>query len=120
MADSPIPVPKLADRRCVPCERGAPPLEPGRVEVLLRSVDGWSLNETAGHPELVKDLGFRNFVDAVGFVNRLTPVAESEGHHPDLEVSWGRVRVRLWTHVVGGLTENDFILAAKIDRLLQN
>jgi 4a-hydroxytetrahydrobiopterin dehydratase len=95
-----------------------PALERPEVETLIDQLEGWSLAEDSGHLELHKDFKFRNFVEAVGFVNQLTPVAESEGHHPDLEVSWGRVRVRLWTHVARGLTENDFVLAARIDRLL--
>jgi 4a-hydroxytetrahydrobiopterin dehydratase len=94
-----------------------PALGPDQVEALLSQLDGWSLEEEAGHQEISKGFKFRNFVEAVDFVNRITPVAEAEGHHPDLEVSWGRVRVLLWTHAAGGLTENDFILAAKIDSL---
>ena len=66
---------------------------------------------------LVKTFRFQDFLQAVGFVNAIAPVAEAEGHHPDLHVRWGEVRVILWTHAVGGLTENDFILAAKIEQL---
>ena len=76
---------------------------------------GWTLEEAGDHEQLVKCFEFENFVDAVGFVNRLTPIAEAEGHHPDLLVAWGRVEVMLWTHAAGGLTENDFVLAARID-----
>jgi 4a-hydroxytetrahydrobiopterin dehydratase len=108
----------LADRHCVPCKGGTPALDRERIDALLPQLDGWSVREASGHLELFKDLKFRNFVEAVDFVNQLTPVAESEGHHPDLEVSWGRVGVRLWTHVAGGLTDNDFVMAAKLDRLL--
>jgi 4a-hydroxytetrahydrobiopterin dehydratase len=107
----------LADRHCVPCEGGVPALGRDQVETLLAQIEGWDLQEADGHQELLKSFKFRNFVQAVDFVNRLTPVAETEGHHPDLEVSWGRVRVHLWTHTARGLTENDFVLAAKIDRL---
>ena len=82
---------------------------------MLNQLEGWTLVEAGGHQEISKRYRFRNFVEAVDFVNRITPVAEAEGHHPDLEVSWGRVGVRLWTHAAGGLTDNDFILAAKID-----
>jgi 4a-hydroxytetrahydrobiopterin dehydratase len=108
----------LADRHCVPCKGGTPALDRERVNALIGQLDGWAVQETSGHLELFKELKFRNFVEAVDFVNKLTPVAEAEGHHPDLEVSWGRVGVRLWTHVAGGLTENDFVMAAKLDRLL--
>jgi 4a-hydroxytetrahydrobiopterin dehydratase len=107
----------LAERRCLPCEGGIEPLGSDQLKPLLAQLYGWSLQEAGGHQELAKGFKFRNFVEAVDFVNRITPIAEAEGHHPDLEVSWGRVGVRLWTHVAGGLTENDFVLAAKIDRL---
>ena len=118
--DSSMSMSSLADRHCVPCSGGVAPIDRGQVEKLLHEVENWSLEEWNGHLALVKGLRFRNFVEAVEFVNRLTPIAESEGHHPDLEVSWGKVRVRLWTHAAGGLTENDFVLAAKIDRLLHS
>jgi 4a-hydroxytetrahydrobiopterin dehydratase len=84
---------------------------------LLSGLQGWSVEQTDRHEQLVKTYQFPDFVRAVDFVNRITPVAEAEGHHPDLLVTWGRVRAQLWTHAAGGLTENDFILAAKIDRL---
>jgi 4a-hydroxytetrahydrobiopterin dehydratase len=77
-------------------------------------VRGWEVEEGK---RLVKAFRFKDFLGAVGFVNAITPVAEAEGHHPDLLVRWGEVRVTLWTHAVGGLTENDFILAAKIDQV---
>jgi 4a-hydroxytetrahydrobiopterin dehydratase len=109
--------PSLADRHCVPCEGGTPPLGQAELEPLLSQLEGWTVQEASGHQELTKTFKFPDFVHAVGFVDQLTPVAEAEGHHPDLEVSWGRVRVRLWTHTARGLTENDFVLAAKIDRL---
>jgi 4a-hydroxytetrahydrobiopterin dehydratase len=108
----------LADRHCVPCKGGTPALDRERIDALMGQLDGWSVRDASGHLELFKDLKFRNFVEAVDFVNQLTPVAEAEGHHPDLEVSWGRLGVHLWTHVAGGLTENDFVMAAKLDRLL--
>jgi 4a-hydroxytetrahydrobiopterin dehydratase len=83
----------------------------------LAQLPGWRVEEADGHRQLVREFRFPDFVGAVDFVNRITPVAEAEGHHPDLLVAWGRVRVQLWTHVAGGLTENDFVLAAKIDRV---
>lgn len=106
----------LAERRCVPCEGGTPSLPDDQVAPLLAQLDGWNVEEADGHRQLAKAYRFRDFVGAVDFVNRITPVAEAEGHHPDLLVTWGRVRVQLWTHAAGGLTENDFVLAAKIDR----
>jgi 4a-hydroxytetrahydrobiopterin dehydratase len=82
---------------------------------LLARLPGWTVEEAGGHRQIVREFRFRDFVGAVDFVNRVTPVAEAEGHHPDLLVAWGRVRVQLWTHAAGGLTENDFVLAARID-----
>ena len=101
----------------MPCDGGTPPLARSEIEPLLAQLGGWQVEDAEGHRQLGKTFRFRNFVDAVDFVNRITPVAEAEGHHPDLLVGWGRVRVTLWTHVAGGLTENDFILAAKIDEV---
>jgi 4a-hydroxytetrahydrobiopterin dehydratase len=107
----------LVDRPCVPTGRGTPPLTAGRVAPLLAQLEGWEIEDAGGHQQIVKTFRVPDFVGAVDLVNRLTPVAEAEAHHPDLLVSWGRLRVQLWTHAAGGLTENDFILAAKIDRV---
>ncbi len=107
----------LAERRCVPCEAGVPPLTAEQAAPLLAQLDGWQVEDAGGHLQLARAFRFPDFMAAVDFVNRITPIAEAEGHHPDLLVTWGRVRVQLWTHAAGGLTENDFVLAAKIDRL---
>jgi len=88
-----------------------------RAASLLVELQDWKIEQSGGHEQLVKAYRFPDFVQAVEFVNRITPVAEAEGHHPDLLVTWGRVRVQLWTHAARGLTENDFVLAAKFDRL---
>jgi 4a-hydroxytetrahydrobiopterin dehydratase len=104
----------LADKHCVPCRGGVPPLEADQIAPLLAQINGW---EVENDRRLVKTYRFKNFVEAVAFVNAVTPVAEEEGHHPDLYVSWGKVRVLLWTHKIDGLTESDFILAAKLDRV---
>ncbi len=101
----------------MPCEAGTPPLTEEQAAPLLAQLDGWLVEEADGHRQLFKAYRFRDFVAAVDFVNRITPIAEAEGHHPDLLVTWGQVRVQLWTHAAGGLTENDFVLAAKIDRV---
>jgi len=98
----------LAERRCLPCEGGIEPLGFDQLKPLLAQLDGWSLQEAGGHQELGKGFKFRNFVEAVDFVNRITPIAEAEGHHPDLEVSWATVTVRLSSHSEGGLTTADF------------
>jgi 4a-hydroxytetrahydrobiopterin dehydratase len=104
----------LADRRCVPCQGGTPPLTPEQYAPLIAQLTGWQVED---HKKLVKAYRFKNFVQAVDFVNAITRVAEEEGHHPDLYVRWGEVRVYLWTHKIDGLSESDFIMAAKIDRV---
>ena len=105
---------QLADKHCVPCSGGTPPLAEEEIRPLLSQLDGW---EIAEGKKLAKAYRFGNFVQAVEFVKAITPVAEAEGHHPDLYVRWGEVRVYLWTHKIDGLTESDFVLAAKIDRV---
>lgn len=104
----------LADKKCVPCLGGTPPLTPAEIAPLLSQVEGWTVE---ANKKLQKSFRFKNFVQAVEFVNALTQVAEQEGHHPDLYVRWGEVRVYLWTHKIDGLTESDFVMAAKIDRV---
>jgi 4a-hydroxytetrahydrobiopterin dehydratase len=104
----------LADRKCVPCRGGTPPLTAEQYAPLLAQVDGWRVEE---NKKLIKSFRFKNFVQAVEFVNAVTAVAEAEGHHPDLYVRWGETRVYLWTHKIDGLSESDFVMAAKIDRL---
>lgn len=104
----------LADKACVPCRGGVPPMERVEAERLLTQLDeGWVLNE-AGHLE--RTFEFDDFAGALEFANRIGAIAEAEKHHPDLYVSWGRCRVEIWTHKIGGLTESDFYLAAKADR----
>ena len=111
-------MPGLAEKRCVPCEGGTPALTREQAAPLLAQLKGWEIEEPAGEPpRLTRSFKFKDFLTAVAFVNDITPVAEVEGHHPDLYVRWGEVRVYLWTHAANGLTENDFILAAKIDEL---
>ncbi len=110
-----MPIP-LEQRRCVRCEPGTPPLSHADVKPLLGQLQGWTLEEADGHLRIAKRFKFKGFMPAVEFVNLIAPIAEAEGHHPDLLVSWGSVTVQLWTHAAGGLTENDFILAAKIDQ----
>ena len=106
---------ELAGRRCEACAPGTPPIEQARAVELEAQLDpAWRREGTV---RLRRQLSFRNFRDAFGFVARVALLAEAEGHHPDLELGWGRAAVALTTHAAGGLTDNDFILAAKIDRL---
>ena len=105
----------LVQKHCVPCEGGTVPLFRPRVEELLKEVDGWHLSPDS--KKISKEFTFKNFVKAMAFANAITPIAEAEGHHPDLYVGWGKVRVELSTHAIGGLSENDFILASTIDTI---
>jgi 4a-hydroxytetrahydrobiopterin dehydratase len=105
----------LANKKCVPCEGGGPALHGDELARLARELDGWTMVE---EHHLEKEYKFPNFADALAYVNRLGEVAEREGHHPDIFLTWGRVKVTLWTHSVGGLSENDFVLAAKADAAL--
>ena len=104
----------LANKKCVPCLGGTPPLTAEDAAPLLGQLDGWQVEASK---KLIKSFRFKNFVQAVDFVNAVSAVAEAERHHPDLYVRWGEVRVSLWTHKIDGLTESDFVLAAKIDRV---
>ncbi len=105
---------KLAHRKCVPCRGNVPPLKGDEINVLLADLDQW---EVVGEHHLAKTYRFPDFAEALAFVNRIGAVAEEEQHHPDIHLSWGTVRVELWTHKIDGLTESDFILAAKIDEM---
>jgi 4a-hydroxytetrahydrobiopterin dehydratase len=104
----------LADKHCVPCRGGVPALKGNELEKLKSQVDGW---QVMGEHHLAKSYSFPDFRSALEFVNRAGAIAESEGHHPDLYLSWGKVDVQIWTHKINGLTESDFILAAKIDSI---
>ena len=97
----------------MPCNRNTPKLENDVAEALLTQLNGWRLE--AGR--LTKSFRFKDYLGAIEFVNALTPLAEAAAHHPDLEVGWGRVRIELITDVIGALSEIDFVLAARIDRL---
>lgn len=103
----------LTQKRCVPCEGGVPPLGKEAVERLLEETPGWSL---AGK-WITKEYPFKDFIEAMKLVNLVVELAEGEGHHPDIHIRYNRVRFDLWTHAIDGLSENDFILAAKIDQL---
>jgi 4a-hydroxytetrahydrobiopterin dehydratase len=107
----------LHERHCVACKPGSPHLTGAEVERLLGQVQGWTVEEAEGHLRLTKVFKFKGFMPGVELINRIAPIAEAEKHHPDVLLSYGSVTVWLWTHAAGGLTENDFILAAKLDQL---
>ncbi|MBK8745309.1 4a-hydroxytetrahydrobiopterin dehydratase [Propionivibrio sp.] len=104
----------LAAKRCKPCERGIPPLDRQEIDRLLKGIGGWELSGV----ELIKTFQFKNYYETMAFVNATAWVSHREDHHPDLEVGYKQCRVRYTTHAIGGLSENDFICAAKIDALI--
>ena len=104
----------LADQSCVPCRGGVPPLKGESLRPLQAQLPGWNVVQ---EHHLSRTFAFPDFVSALAFVNRVGELAEQQGHHPDLYLAWGKVRVEIWTHKIDGLTESDFVLAAKIDKL---
>jgi 4a-hydroxytetrahydrobiopterin dehydratase len=106
----------LKDKRCVPCQAGTPPLDRPTISLLLNDVMDWELRAAKGTPEkIAKRFKFDDFLGTMAFVDKMAALAEEQGHHPDFCVHYSEVEVTLWTHAVGGLSENDFIMAAKID-----
>src|SRR3990167_1111364 len=104
----------LKDQKCVPCEGGTAPLTKDEAEIFMKQVSGWTLSENAKN--INKKFAFKNFKEALNFVNKVGDIAESEGHHPDIHLTdYKFVKIDLSTHAIGGLSQNDFILAAKID-----
>ena len=102
----------LASRECVPCKGGVPPLTSAEIEPLLAQLEGWTCVE---HHHLTKRYKRKNFAEALALVNRIGAVAEEQNHHPDLALGWGWADVTIWTHKIDGLTESDFVFAAKAD-----
>ena len=105
---------ELSSKQCVPCRGGVPPLQGDEIQRLLSQLSGW---EVVREHHLKKNYSFSDFAEALKFVNRVGEIAEEQGHHPDICFGWGKVEVTIWTHKIDGLTESDFILAAKIDEL---
>ena len=118
MRDESIRGEDLARRQCVPCRKGTPVLEPARVESLRRQLSpDWRVID--GH-HLQREISLKDFRQSIALANRIGEIAEGQNHHPDLLVSWGKLGITLFTHAIGGLHENDFVLAARIDALLRS
>jgi 4a-hydroxytetrahydrobiopterin dehydratase len=107
---------ELAAKKCVPCRGGVPPLKGAKLAGIARHLPPW---EVVNEHHLKRRFEFPDFRSALDFTVQVGEVAEQEGHHPDIYLAWGKVEVTVWTHKIDGLTESDFILAAKIDRLYQ-
>ncbi len=105
---------ELASKTCVPCRGGVAPLQGEELTNLQKQLSGWQVVE---EHYLNKSFKFPDFRQALVFVNRVGELAEEQGHHPDIYLAWGKVDITIWTHKIDGLTESDFILAAKIDQL---
>jgi 4a-hydroxytetrahydrobiopterin dehydratase len=106
----------LATRDCVPCKGGVPPLKGEALQTIFAALrNDWTV---VNEHHLEKDYRFRNFKEALAFTNRVGELAEQVHHHPDIHLAWGRVKLVLWTHKIDGLTESDFVFAARADRIL--
>jgi len=105
---------ELASKKCVPCKGGVPPLKGEALQTLQRQVEGWNVVE---EHHLFKNFKFPDFSKALDFVNKVGAIAEEQGHHPVITLAWGKAEITIYTHKINGLTESDFILAAKIDTI---
>ncbi len=104
---------ELYEKKCIPCERGGTPLSENDIKKNLEQIPNWNLNGKKIEREFV----FKDFKEAMKFINNIADLAEGEGHHPDIHIHWNKVMLELWTHSMNGLSENDFIVAAKINNL---
>ncbi|MEX2444756.1 MAG: 4a-hydroxytetrahydrobiopterin dehydratase [Alkalispirochaeta sp.] len=111
---------ELSKKLCVPCRGGDSPLSPEEISAYLRELPDWERIEVKGVARIRKRFRFRNFREALAFTDEVGRLAEEQNHHPRIVTQWGAVAVDWWTHVIGGLHENDFIMAARCDQLLTN
>lgn len=106
---------ELTQKKCVPCEGFETPFNKAEAEALMHQVPDWTLSEDG--KSIQRTFAFKDFAGAMAFADKCAALAEEEGHHPDLHVAWGKLTVSTWTHAIGGLSQNDFIIAAKIDKI---
>ena len=108
----------LKDKKCVPCEGGVIPFDISEIHKYQKKVDGWDISkDNKRNFFLNKRFNFNNFIESQEFINKVGEISEDEGHHPDISFGWGYAEIKITTHAIEGLSENDFILAAKIDQL---
>ena len=105
---------ELASKTCVPCKGGVPPMKGGELERMMKQVPEW---KAVNEHHITRTFKFPDFKQALEFVNRVGELAEQQGHHPDILLTWGKAEITMWTHKIDGLTESDLIMAAKIDKL---
>ena len=111
----------LTDKKCAPCEGGVVPFDISEIHKYQKKVDGWEVVKGQKNIDfLEKKFSFKNFLESQNFVNEVGKIAENEGHHPDISFGWGYAKISVTTHAIEGLSENDFILAAKIDKFLND
>ena len=111
----------LANKKCIPCEGNIPPFDKSEIHKYLKKVDGWDVKSNDDKSYfLIKKFSFKNFKDSQNFVNKIGDIAENEGHHPAILFGWGYCEVKIFTHAIKGLAESDFILAAKIDKIISD
>lgn len=108
---------KLDTVKCTPCQGGIPPISRDEAIKYLKEISGWELIDNS--TKLKKDFKFPDFLSALSFVNEISQLSEKEGHHPDISFGWGYVRIFFYTHKINGLNKNDFVMAAKVDSLIQ-
>ena len=122
----PLPAPKkrknmsdLSEKKCIPCEGGIPSFDIAEIHKYLKKVDGWDVKKDSNDSYyIIKEFKFENFLLSLSFVNKIGDLAEHEGHHPDIWFGWGYAKIKIFTHAINGLHESDFVLAAKIDKLV--
>ena len=108
----------LSKKKCVACDGDTLPFDTSEIHKYLKKVDGWNVkSDREKNYYLEKEFKFKNFIESQGFVNKVGSIAELEGHHPDIHFGWGYTKIKIFTHAIKGLTESDFILAAKIDHI---
>ena len=107
----------LSKKKCIACDGNIPPFDKSEIHKYLKKVDGWDVKSDENKSfHLIKNFKFKNFEESQNFVNEVGKISEEEGHHPDINLGWGYAKINITTHAIEGLSENDFILAAKIDK----
>ena len=111
----------LSKKKCIPCEGNIPPFDYSEIHKYLKKVDGWDVKENENKNFfLIKEFKFKNFIESQNFINQVGNIAETENHHPDIFFGWGYAKIKIFTHAIKGLAESDFILASKIDKIIND
>jgi 4a-hydroxytetrahydrobiopterin dehydratase len=111
----------LSKKKCVPCEGGIPPFNYDEIHKYLKKVDGWDVKKNdQDNYFLTKEFKFKDFKNSQNFINKVSDISENENHHPDINFGWGYAKITIFTHAINGLAESDFILASKIDKIIND